>query len=482
MKVIDVSAFHEGIDRNRSMLQRLEGEIRQIAVSIEGLVSMQESLKGEGGAAIRSFYEECHLPLLTFFQAVKGKYDQLLQQIDHTLIGLEPVKSGYIHQGYLEGEIESGLSTISQLTADVTEETNHLIRQVSDIVALPTLQDQDVQKGVQEARQKRNQTMEAVHDFDATQTAALQVIDAAFVHLERWLADLEVIMQEGLSDVYFPSSEWKRIQQNQPISELYRRQQAQFLSENPRVQANDVKVFAPGAADTNFWEDITSTVGLNPEEWKTMTINAATNLGVAGYSSHQALKDLVLARKGFGIQRTIRITAQGKERVVLNVSKPELMGIRKKTYSHTNATNYTKIFKYVDPKTNVKEAFKLGANRIGYVGIVATVTGDIVHGVQNNQSKSEMIGNVTGDVAVAGASIAASAYAGAKIGAMAGALGGPVGFAVGATAGLVAGVAASYVLGKFKVMDVDGDGKSDSIGDAIKKGTTGMMKKISSWF
>ena len=60
--------------------------------------------------------------------------------------------------------------------------------------------------------------------------------------------------------------------------------------------------------------------------------------------------------------------------------------------------------------------------------------------------------------------------------------GGPVGVAVGAVAGAVGGMVVTTVLSDFKLMDVDGDGESDSIGDAIKKGTTGLINKVGSWF
>jgi len=31
-------------------------------------------------------------------------------------------------------------------------------------------------------------------------------------------------------------------------------------------------------------------------------------------------------------------------------------------------------------------------------------------------------------------------------------------------------------------MDIDNDGEADSIGDAIKQGTKGIINKVSSWF
>ncbi|MBO0589668.1 transposase, partial [Sporosarcina sp. E16_8] len=62
MKVVDVSPFHDGLRRNSTMLNRLENEMEAIETAVEGLVAMEDSLKGQGGDAIRAFYAECHLP------------------------------------------------------------------------------------------------------------------------------------------------------------------------------------------------------------------------------------------------------------------------------------------------------------------------------------------------------------------------------------------------------------------------------------
>ena len=59
---------------------------------------------------------------------------------------------------------------------------------------------------------------------------------------------------------------------------------------------------------------------------------------------------------------------------------------------------------------------------------------------------------------------------------------GVFGVAVSAGVGLVAGVVSTYLLCEFKIMDVDNDGERDSVGDAIKKGTKGLIDNVSSWF
>ena len=354
--------------------------------------------------------------------------------------------------------------------------------QVADIVALPHLDDSGVQDGVRNSRKKRDSTVSDLNEFDSTQTNALNVIEAALLHMDTWTNDIEQLMLAGLTDIQFPSDAWNNVQDMTPIGTFYLQHQINLLSSNPRVEENDVEVSSPVYTEKNLWEGIMTTVGMDINDWEHKPINAAANLGGFAYSGYSAGKEGRLAAQGFGIQRLERITSQGQRRVVLKLTKPELIGVRKRTYSGANATNYTKIFKRVDPMTNVRESFKFAGNKIGYIGVLATAGGDIVHGIQNNESASEIAGNVTGDVAVAGVSMAASAWAGAQTGAMAGALGGPVGVVAGAVVGLAAGIFVTALLSELDIADVNNDGESDSISDAIKIGTKGIIDSVSSWF
>ncbi len=57
---------------------------------------------------------------------------------------LEPDSTGFIREDFLEGEIKQGLRYIEQLTESLTNETNAIMRQVADIIALPPLDDSEV--------------------------------------------------------------------------------------------------------------------------------------------------------------------------------------------------------------------------------------------------------------------------------------------------------------------------------------------------
>lgn len=482
MKILDVGPFEEGLQKNITMLSRLEGEMKAIETAVGGLVALDDSLKGQGGNAIRAFYNDCHMPFLQFFMIFKTSYDSVLSQMKSALDTLEPASNGFIQESFLEADVKDGLTTIDQLTLTLTDEANGIMDEVSDIIALPHLDDSEVHEGVKNAQTKREKTVTDLHEFDATQTAALTLIEAAIVNMEMWLADIEGLMAEGLTAINFPREAWNAAQENAPIAKLHHQQQQDALSQNPRVKENGVDVANPSYSEDNLWTDIAGTVGLNINDWQEKPINAAASLAMFGNSGYQAAKDVNLAAKGFGITRSTRVYPRGDIRTIVKITKPELIGVRRDIYRHRDAENYAKVFRRVDPMTNVKESFKFAGNKIGYLGIATTVGGDIYHGVNNGESTSEIAGNVTGDVAVAGASIAASAWAGAKIGALVGVSGGPLGVAVGAVVGLAFGIIATAVLSEVKFMDVDNDGELDSIGDAIKKGTTGIINKVSSWF
>ncbi|WP_144509667.1 ribonuclease YeeF family protein [Bacillus sp. FJAT-22090] len=217
MKVLDVSPFHDGLQRNINMLNRIEGEMKSIETAIEGLVSMEDSLKGEGGNAIRAFYNDCHLPFLQFFTTCKNYFETTLTQMDAALDALEPDPNGFIRQSFLEGEVEEGLTEISQVTSNLTDETNAIMDQVADIVALPHLDDSGVQDGVTNAKKKRDNTVTDLNEFDSTQTTALTQVESDLLTLELWLLEIEGMMNDGLTDIDFPAERWKEYSENHPL-------------------------------------------------------------------------------------------------------------------------------------------------------------------------------------------------------------------------------------------------------------------------
>ncbi len=217
MKILDVKPFHEGIDRNSAMLERLCDEMDAIMKTVEGLVAMEDSLKGEGGDAIRAFYAECHLPFQLFFDTTSREYIDKLRWMKNALDSLEPNPAGYIKQEFLEGDVEDGLQEIAEVTESLTDESNSIMDTVNDIVYLPHLDDSDVQEGVKRAGTRRDETITQLGAFDTDQTNALTSVETNFRAMETWIADLEGLFQDGLTDVDFPADMWDKYTETSPI-------------------------------------------------------------------------------------------------------------------------------------------------------------------------------------------------------------------------------------------------------------------------
>ncbi|MBD8032197.1 MULTISPECIES: T7SS effector LXG polymorphic toxin [Solibacillus] len=236
MKVLDVNEFQQGLERTVNQLTRLESEMKQIESAVQGLTQLEESLKGQGGEALRAYYESCHLPFLTFFNTFKISFTIVLQEMKTALSSLEPDSSGFIRQAALEGEIEQGLNRAKQVTEELTDEANNIMDQVSDIVSLPKLDDSEVHLGVHDAKRHRDETVEKLIEFDVSQTDALTTIQTDLMHMKTWITNIETMMTEGVTDVNFPAEQWQSFASQNPlmIALAYRTQSLdQVINMNP---------------------------------------------------------------------------------------------------------------------------------------------------------------------------------------------------------------------------------------------------------
>ncbi|MFJ8064661.1 ribonuclease YeeF family protein [Psychrobacillus sp. NPDC096426] len=282
MKILDVSPFHDGLQRNITMLTRIEGEMKAIETAILGLASMEDSLKGKGGNAIRAFYNDCHLPFLQFFLTFKTAFDSTLTQMGAALDALEPDRNGFIRQSFLEGELEEGLTEISQVTSNLTEETNGIMDQVADIVSLPHLDDSGVQDGVSNAKKKRDNTVIDLNEFDTNQTNALTQAESDLLMLKLWLLEIEGMMNDGLTDIDFPADRWREYSESHPL----RTQLDTPLGDTGNVDA-DGEEEKPGnvsSANPTVEELATAVV------WATRANTAITG-GVSSFGMYVAGKD-----------------------------------------------------------------------------------------------------------------------------------------------------------------------------------------------
>lgn len=67
MKIVDVDLFQDGVQRNITMLDRLSSEVEAIEHAVNGLVQMEEQLKGAGVVPYVPFTRNVIYPSFIFF-------------------------------------------------------------------------------------------------------------------------------------------------------------------------------------------------------------------------------------------------------------------------------------------------------------------------------------------------------------------------------------------------------------------------------
>ena len=180
MKTLEVDSFLSGIDLTLKQLEAQENEIKKIDSSVMELIQLEEALKGKGGQAIRSFYQDCHVPFLQFYQSTLNEYKNALHNMKNDLQAFESSSTATIREDFLKNDLEHGLKKIKTMTADLSNEANTIINSVNDIIMIPTLQDSSVMDQLNSADEKVDQTLEQLHQYDRQQVKNLdEVVDRA---------------------------------------------------------------------------------------------------------------------------------------------------------------------------------------------------------------------------------------------------------------------------------------------------------------
>lgn len=197
MKVLEVGSLHSGIDEFLDKIGTQKEQMNQIKEAVTNLIALEDSLKGAGGNAIRGFYEECHKPFLLFYENFLVEYEQTLHTIKSSLTGLEPSNNGFIRQSFLEQELNNGLNHTKSVTMELTDEANRVMDSVSDIVALPHLQDQSFLESAEEAKKEKDRTIERLLEFDLQQTKNLDTVEQDIESMNQYITHIASLFKSG---------------------------------------------------------------------------------------------------------------------------------------------------------------------------------------------------------------------------------------------------------------------------------------------
>ncbi|PSA97934.1 T7SS effector LXG polymorphic toxin [Bacillus halotolerans] len=193
MKTLDVHALHEGIQDTIEKLEKQKQQLEKLEKSVEHMAGMKDALKGKGGDAIRTFYEECHKPFLLFFGMFIDEYKKVLKQTQHAIASVESDSHGMIAEAFLSHDARHGVKHAREVTEQLTDAVNRQISAIDHIVSLPTVNDSFFRMETEQAERLISDTLNKLFQFDGQQTQALETAKSDFQTMKKYIDQLETM-------------------------------------------------------------------------------------------------------------------------------------------------------------------------------------------------------------------------------------------------------------------------------------------------
>jgi len=111
-KVLDAATFLDYTYETMTTLQEVNEQLANVLTAVEGLVQMEDQFAGEGGEAIRAFYQDFHTMILLKFQLFINEYVTILDKINSSLRSYESSDTGFVRETFINFNVEQGLTKL----------------------------------------------------------------------------------------------------------------------------------------------------------------------------------------------------------------------------------------------------------------------------------------------------------------------------------------------------------------------------------
>ncbi|MDQ0230661.1 LXG domain-containing protein [Metabacillus malikii] len=509
MKTLDAKALHTGIAGLKKNIQSQMEQVKQLESAVGDFSSMRNAFQGQGGTAIRHFYDDWHATILSYYQHMLKEFERVLGDVDKACTDFESDEAGFIRQSFLEAEVTQGVNKAKNFTTELVDDVNAALDNVSDIIYVSRLDDTRFHATVQRATRKITETIEDLGTFDSTQTNALNSVEDDLQLFKKSIDEIKSMFTSGkLTVSNFQPLSLKNATEFSHLKKDLATKRVMALGDaltspfdfiNGKLSVGDTMIAgyqaavsfrtlkAAGKLKINY-------LGQKPTLWQKVKGNYRFSVGMdpswtskSKHSNKQAKWLLNFSRA----PQPANPLMKPLHSFVKSYQSPShlykhVVGFPKnanvltgKEFMKMNQERMSAGVKEVMGKTVTKSGLVNVGKRIPLIGTGVSIIangGEFFSKENENKSNAEKTGRMLGGVAADIGSIAI----GAKIGATIGSVGGPVGILVGGAVGAFAGGLASSKVGKV-AKDIGGKiGKG--INDFTKNVGNKLKKSIVSWF
>ncbi|MGY0691365.1 ribonuclease YeeF family protein [Virgibacillus sp. FSP13] len=197
MKVLEVSSLETGIDNAVWDIDTFYDQISAMQRGVRDFYGLEEALKGKGGEAIRSYFNEVHQPFLIYLYQSMVDYQNILTEMKDAIDSFESNSNGFVKQQFLEQDVEEGFNKVKKKTITLTDDANSIIDSVRDLVAIKSIDDSEVLNNVQDGKKKAEKVVERLNALDESQVKALQSVKEDLNTMKNYISDIESKFKGG---------------------------------------------------------------------------------------------------------------------------------------------------------------------------------------------------------------------------------------------------------------------------------------------
>ncbi|PAE94452.1 LXG domain-containing protein [Shouchella clausii] len=198
MKKYVASDFFSALDKIDSDMNQYTETLSNVHSAIQGVVNLGDNLTGQGGEALKNFYANNHVPLLSYWTMACQQVKIATAKMRMNALSFES-SDAVIDESFIEGEVIPQLEKNQRRIQQHQDRINGVVDSVSDIVSLPKIDTSAIQTGIHEAKQHAMNTVEKLYAFDYAQSAAVDQLISLMAPISSFIAGLNGAIESGVS-------------------------------------------------------------------------------------------------------------------------------------------------------------------------------------------------------------------------------------------------------------------------------------------
>ena len=197
MKLLDGTVLYPEIKLIDNTIDTIQGELTTTKSAIMDLIALEDDLKGQAGEALRSFYNNVHIPFLNHFEEALLQYQEAINETEDEFLGYDNDKSVFIDEELLINEVDKGLDRALEITDSLVTEANDIMSSVSDIIGLAPLSMQEFAENVMRAKSFIYDIVIAnLYNIDAARESALVDVHESLKLIHTYLNSVEISFKD----------------------------------------------------------------------------------------------------------------------------------------------------------------------------------------------------------------------------------------------------------------------------------------------